>query len=156
MAEDEKERLDRELIELLNELRVIVTGVQMLFAFLLTVAFSQRFVAVTSLDRYVYFATVLSTALSSVWLIAPAAYHRLLFRYHEKQHMLVVANRMAITGMTFLALSITGVLFLITDVLFGGAATVVVTVLTVLLVVGLWFVWPLTRRGERLSPFADS
>jgi Family of unknown function (DUF6328) len=156
MAEDEKERLDRELIELLNELRVIVTGVQMLFAFLLTVAFSQRFVAVTSLDRYVYFATVLSTALSSVWLIAPAAYHRLLFRYHEKQHMLVVANRMAITGLTFLALSITGVLFLITDVLFGGAATVVVTVLTVLLVVGLWFVWPLTRRGERLSPFADS
>jgi hypothetical protein len=156
MAEDEKERLDRELIELLNELRVIVTGVQMLFAFLLTVAFSQRFVAVTPLDRYVYFATVLSTALSSVWLIAPAAYHRLLFRYHEKQHMVVVANRMAITGLTFLALSITGVLFLITDVLFGGAATVVVTVLTVLLLVGLWFVLPLTRRGERLSPFADS
>jgi hypothetical protein len=156
MAEDEKERLDRELIELLNELRVIVTGVQMLFAFLLTVAFAQRFGAVTPLDRYVYFATVLSTALSSVWLIAPAAYHRLLFRYHEKQHMLVVANRMAITGLTFLALSITGVLFLITDVLFGGAATAVVTVLTVLLVVGLWFVLPMTRRGERLSPFADS
>jgi predicted neutral ceramidase superfamily lipid hydrolase len=156
MAEDEKERLDRELIELLNELRVIVTGVQMLFAFLLTVAFSQRFGTVTPLDRYVYFATVLSTALSSAWLIAPAAYHRLLFRYHEKQHMVVVANRMAITGLTFLALSITGVLFLITDVLFGGAATVVVTVLTALLVVGLWFVWPLTRRGERLNPFDDS
>ena len=155
MAEDDKERLDRELIELLNELRVIVTGVQMLFAFLLTVAFSQRFGAVTPLDRYVYFATVLSTALSSAWLIAPAAYHRLLFRYHEKQHMVVVANRMAITGLTFLALSITGVLFLITDVLFGGAATAVVTELTVLLVVGLWFVLPLTRRGERLSPFAD-
>ena len=154
MAEDEKERLDRELIELLNELRVIVTGVQMLFAFLLTVAFSQRFGAVTPLDRYVYFATVLSTALSSAWLIAPAAYHRLLFRYQEKHHMVVVANRMAITGLTFLALSITGVLFLITDVLFGGAATVVVTVLTVLLVVGLWFVLPLMRRGERLSPFA--
>jgi len=148
MGEDEKERLDRELIELLNELRVMVTGVQMLFAFLLTVAFSQRFVTVTNLDRYVYFATLLSTALATIWLIAPAVYHRMLFRHHEKQHMIFLANKMSIIGVSFLALSITGVLFLITDVLFGGAAPIVVTVLAAILVGGLWFALPLARRGE--------
>lgn len=148
MAEDEKERLDRELIELLNELRVMVTGVQMLFAFLLAVEFSQRFASLTSLDRHVYYATVLSTALASIWLIAPAVYHRLLFRHHEKQHMIFAANRMAIVGVSFLALSITGVLFLITDVLYGGATPYIVAALTAALVAGLWFVLPLTRRGE--------
>ncbi len=155
MAEDEKERLDRELIELLNELRVMVTGVQMLFAFLLTVAFSQRFATVTSLQRDVYYATLLSAALASMWLIAPAVYHRLLFRHHEKQHMIFTANKMAIVGVAFLALSITGVLFLITDVLFGGAATIIVTALAFVVVLGLWFVLPLVRRGERLTNRAE-
>ncbi len=148
MGEDRKERLDRELIELLNELRVMATGVQMLFGFLLAVAFSQRFGTVSSLDRDIYFATLLSTAMASVLLIAPAAHHRMLFRYNEKQHMIFVANRLAIAGVTFLGLSITGVLFLITDVLFGRAAPLVVAALAVVVVGGLWFVFPLTRRGD--------
>jgi hypothetical protein len=149
VAEDETERLDRELIELLNELRVMVTGVQMLFAFLLTVVFTQRFGALSALDRDVYFATLLSTALASIWLIAPAVYHRLLFRHHEKDHMVFLANRMAIIGVSFLAFSIGGVLFLISDVLFGGVAAIITSASAAMLVAGLWYVLPLTRRGVR-------
>ena len=155
MSEDEQERLDRELIELLNELRVMVTGIQVLFAFLLAVAFSQRFTVLTARDRDVYFVTLLSAAMASVWFIAPAAYHRLLFRHHQKRHMVFAANRMAITGSLFLAIAITGVLFLITDLLYGGVATAIVTVLATCMTGGLWFVLPLTRRGERLSDNAS-
>lgn len=90
----------------------------------------------------------MSAALASIWLIAPAVYHRMLFRHHEKHHMIFLANKMSIVGVSFLALSIAGVLFLITDVLFGGATPIVVTALAVLLVGGLWFVLPLARRGE--------
>jgi hypothetical protein len=148
VSEDKKEQLDRELMEILNELRVMATGVQMLFGFLLAVAFSQRFGAVSAVDRAVYYATLLSTAMASALLIAPAAHHRILFRYHEKHHMIIMANRLAIVGVAFLGLSITGVVFLITDVLFGSTATTVVTVVAGLIVVGLWFVTPLTQRGD--------
>ncbi|MDX6297073.1 MAG: hypothetical protein QOI51_930 [Nocardioidaceae bacterium] len=151
MSEDEQERLDRELIELLNELRVMVTGIQVLFAFLLAVAFSQRFTVLTALDRDVYFVTLLSAATASVWFIAPAAYHRLLFRHEQKRHMVFAANRMAIAGSIFLAISITGALFVITDLLFGALATTIVTVLATCMTGGLWFVLPLSRRGERLG-----
>jgi Family of unknown function (DUF6328) len=148
LSEDKKEQLDRELMEILNELRVMATGVQMLFGFLLAVAFSQRFGAVSSIDRGVYYATLLSTAMASTLLIAPAAHHRMLFRYNEKHHMILMANRLAIAGVMFLGVAITGVVFLITDVLFGSAATTVVTILATVIVVGLWFVIPLTRRGD--------
>jgi len=129
----------------------MATGVQMLFGFLLAVAFSQRFSSVSDIGRDVYFATVLSTALSSIWLIAPAVYHRVLFRHHEKDHMIFLANRMALVGVSFLALSLTGVLFVITDVLFGGWAALVVSGLAAVLTVGLWFVLPFTRRGDLVS-----
>jgi hypothetical protein len=148
LSEDKKEQLDRELMEILNELRVMATGVQMLFGFLLAVAFSQRFGAVSSIDRAVYYATLLSTAMASAMLIAPAAHHRMLFRYNEKHHMILMANRLAIAGVMFLGVAIIGVVFLITDVLFGSAATTVVTILATVVVVGLWFVIPLTRRGD--------
>lgn len=153
-AEDEKARLDRELGELLNEVRVTVTGVQVLVAFLLTVPFSQRFGRLTARDRDVYFATLICAAAAAVWLIAPAAYHRLLFRHEQKRHMVFLANRMAITGLSFLAASLTGVLFLITDVLFGGVATALVAALTGATVFGLWFVLPLVHRGEEKAGMA--
>ena len=119
MAESEKERLDRELIELLNELRVALPGVQVLFAFLLVLPFQRRFEQLGGGDRAVYFAAFLSTALASALLIAPSAYHRLRFREHDKEHMLLTANRLAIAGSVFLAVAIVCTVYLITDVLYS-------------------------------------
>lgn len=96
--EDAKERVDRELIELLNELRVAIPGVQVLFAFLLTIPFAQGFVKVTSLQRGVYAASLLCAAMATVLLISPSSYHRLLFREGEKPRMLLTANKLANLG----------------------------------------------------------
>jgi hypothetical protein len=147
MAEDRKERLDRELLELLNELRVAIPGVQVLFAFLLTVPFTQRFEQVTQFQKYVYFVTLLCSATASAFLIAPSSYHRLRFRQREKQQMVLTSNRLAIVGLGFLALAINGVVLLITDVLFREATTILVTALTALVFVGLWYVLPLGRAA---------
>ena len=117
--ETEDERLDRNLCELLQELRVALPGVQVLFAFLLAVPFQQHFTAITPFEKKVYFATLLCTAVSAALLIAPSAYHRLTFRYQQKEHLVVLANRFAIAGLGFLALAMTGAMMLITDVLFG-------------------------------------
>ena len=147
MAEETgKERVDRELIELLNELRVALPGVQVLFAFLLTVPFTQRWTTVTTFQRDVYFVTLLCTALSSALLIAPSAQHRLLFRQREKEKLLQIANWLTIVGLGFLALAIIGVVLLITDVLFGAAMTLVVTVASALPFLVWWYAYPLARR----------
>ena len=146
MAESEKERIDRELIELLNELRVALPGVQVLFAFLLTVPFTQRWTTVTTFQRDVYFATLLCTAFSSALLIAPSAQHRLLFRQQEKGKILLVANWLTIVGLGFLALAIIGVVLLITDVLFGATFTLVVTIVAAIPFVVWWYLYPLGRR----------
>lgn len=106
--EDQKERVDRELIELLNELRVALPGVQVLFAFLLTVPFTERFGRATALQRSVYFATLLLTTASSVLLIAPTPYHRLRFRAPDKEQLLFTSNRLAIVGLGLLASAMTG------------------------------------------------
>jgi hypothetical protein len=107
-AEDRHERLNRELIELLNELRVALPGVQVLFAFLLIVPFSQGFSSVTTPQRYEYFATLLCTAVSTVLLIAPSSQHRLLWRQHERERRLQTGNRLTVAGLTFLALAMLG------------------------------------------------
>jgi hypothetical protein len=146
-----KERVDRELIELLNELRVALPGVQVLFAFLLTVPFAARWTTVTTFQRDVYFVTLLCTALSSALLIAPSAQHRLLFRQREKEKMLQVANWLAIVGLGFLALAIVGVVLLITDVLFGATMTLVVTLATALPFLLGWYAYPLGRRRSAAS-----
>ena len=112
--------LDRELIELLNELRVALPGVQVLFAFLLIVPFSNGWSDVTEVQRYVYFVAFLCAAVSSAFLIAPSTYHRLRWREGDKEHMLVTANRLAIAGAVFLAAGMTAAVFLITDVLFDN------------------------------------
>lgn len=145
-AESEYERLDRNLTELLQELRVALPGVQVLFAFLLTVPFTQRFADLNGAQEKIYFAILLSTAISAALLIAPSAYHRITFRMQQKEELVFVANRLAIAGLGFLALSMSGVILLVTDLLFGGAATVVTTTFAVLMFAMAWYVLPLRRR----------
>jgi hypothetical protein len=117
-GESRKERIDRELMELLNELRVALPGVQFLFAFLLVVPFQQRGAQLTDFQRDVYFATLLAAAVATGLLIAPAAQHRVLFRQHDKEALLRRSNRSAFLGLTVLALAIVGAILLVTDVLF--------------------------------------
>jgi cation transport ATPase len=147
--EEQEERLDRELIELLNELRVILPGIQVLFAFLLTVPFSQRFSGISTLQQALYFVAVLSTAASTVLLIATPTYHRFLFRESDKEHLLHLSNRMSIAGTACLAVAVVAVLWLITDLLYDGPAVVVVTVAAALLVGWLWFLLPLARKARK-------
>jgi hypothetical protein len=147
-AESSEERVNRELIELLNELRVALPGVQVLFAFLLTVPFSNGYNRITSFQKNVYFGILLATAVSTACFIVPTAYHRLNFRKREKERILLSSNTFAIAGIMFLALSMIGVLVLITDVIYSEAAAVVAGVLALVLFGGLWAVLPLVRRSN--------
>src|SRR5215204_3048349 len=135
-AESKEERLDRELIELLNELRVALPGVQVLFAFLLGVPFTQRFAHVTDLQKDVYFVTFLCAAFATALLIAPSAYHRLEWRQGDKEHLLVVSNRLAISG----------TVFVVTDLLFNKTSAAVVAGLTAAVFGWFWYGMPLLRR----------
>jgi hypothetical protein len=144
--ESEAERLDRNLGELLQELRVALPGVQVLFAFLLAVPFQQEFTKISEFEKKVYFATLLLTALSAALLIAPSAYHRLTFRYQQKHRLVFVSNRLAIAGLAALALAMTCAVLLITHLLFGTVATVVVVAITLAVFVVLWVALPLRRR----------
>jgi hypothetical protein len=144
--ETKDERLDRELIELLNELRVALPGVQVLFAFLLTVPFSQRFGELTAFQRDAYFATFLCAAFAPVFLIAPTAYHRLRFRDFDKERLITTATRLSITGTVFLALAITGTVFVITDVLFNIPAASLVAGALLGALAWFWYGLPLTRK----------
>ncbi|MFN2611981.1 MAG: DUF6328 family protein [Solirubrobacterales bacterium] len=141
-----QQRLDRELIELLNELRVALPGVQVLFAFLLTVPFTQRFATVTEFQREVYFATLLLTTAACVLLIAPSAYHRLSFRGGAKEHIILDGNRLTLAGLAVLAMAMTGVVLLISDVLFKAPTTLIATAGTGLLFAGVWWALPLARN----------
>ena len=137
---------DRELLELLNELRVALPGVQVLFAFLLTVPFSQRFGAITATQRAVYFAAFLSTAAASALLIAPTAIHRMQWRARDKEALLRISNVLAIAGTACLAIAIVCVTFVITDVIYGGGLTPLVTGIAAGVFALLWFALPLYRR----------
>jgi Family of unknown function (DUF6328) len=145
-SETPLERLDRNLAELTGELRLIVTGVQVLFAFLLIVPFSAGFAHSGHYLRGVYFVTLLCAALAAACAIAPSAQHRLLFRHADKEYLLFLSNRIAIAGLAFLSLAMCGALLLVATKLFGaltGALTVSGASLPFLL---LWFVMPLSRR----------
>ena len=137
---------DRELLELLNELRVALPGVQVLFAFLLTVPFSQRFGSITATQRAVYFAAFLSTAAASALLIAPTAIHRMQWRERDKEALLKISNVLAIAGTACLAVAIVCVTFVITDVIYGGGLTPLVTGIAAGVFALLWFALPLYRR----------
>jgi hypothetical protein len=147
--ESEKQRLNRELIELLNELRVALPGVQVLFAFLLAVPFQQRFGQVTAFQRDVYFGALSLALIATAFLIAPTAVHRLNFRAHDKEAIVVISNRLVIIGTAVLALAMTSVMLLISDVLFGAATTMLFTALSALVFVALWVALPLSRRLRR-------
>lgn len=142
-GEHPKERTARELIELLQELRIVIPGVQVLFAFLLTVPFSQGFTQLDSLQRGVFFATLLCTAATTALLIAPSSHHRVLFRQGVREQRLQLGNLLAILGLAFLVPAMVGVVFVITDLMFGLTAAVIVTALMALAFVLLWFVFPL-------------
>jgi O-antigen/teichoic acid export membrane protein len=144
--ETEDERLDRNLGELLQELRVALPGVQVLFAFLLAVPFSARFKTIDSFEKNVYFATLLCTAVSAVLLISPSAYHRVTFHFQQKREMIKIGNRATIVGLGFLALAMVGAVVMITDVLFGGATTYVVGAAVFSMFLLFWYVLPLWRR----------
>ncbi|MDQ1713053.1 MAG: hypothetical protein QOE45_2503 [Frankiaceae bacterium] len=141
-TESKKERRDRELGELLQEMRVAITGVQVLFAFLLTVPFSQRYTQLSRSQKGVYLAAVLSAAVSSLLLIAPAANHRLLFRDGTKEHLLKAANRLVIAGLFTLALGIGLSLYLVTTVVYDDTLAVVLATGVGLMTVFTWFVFP--------------
>ena len=144
--ESESERLDRNLSELLQELRVALPGVQVLFAFLLAVPFQQGFTDITSFQERVYFGTLLCTAISAALLISPTAYHRLNFRRQKKKELVLVSNRLVIAGMTFLALAMIGAIMLITDVLFGTTATIAFSLAAATMFAVFWGALPLRRR----------
>ncbi len=120
--ETAEERLDRNTMELLNELRVAGTGIQVMFAFLLVVPFNTGWRHVSTFGRATYFVTLLCVAIAAVLLIAPSIQHRILFRHGEKRYLVQTANQLAIAAMVFLTAGFTGILVLVTDVVVGGAA----------------------------------
>ena len=145
-GESEEERLDRNLMELLQELRVAIPGIQVLFAFLLVVPFQQGWAQVTDFEKTVYYATLLSTAVSSIFLMAPTARHRLRFRELDKHWIVATSNRLAIAGLVFLGLSITGVILLISHVVYGDTTTAIATALVFTGILFFWFLVPLLRE----------
>jgi hypothetical protein len=144
--ETEDERLNRELDQLLQELRVAMPGVQVLFAFLLAVPFQQRFAQVTEFQQDVYFFTLLASAVASALFIAPTAYHRMMFRGRDKPRLVEISSRFAIAGLVALAAAMNGAILLVTDVLFDGAVVAVTLVAMVVMFAGLWFVLGIVRR----------
>ena len=148
--ESNQERVDRNLAELLQELRVALPGVQVLFAFLLTVPFTQRFSELSLFEEKLYFGVLLCTALSSAFLIAPSVSHRILFRRQEKEYLVTVANRLALAGTAFLALAMCGAVALISNLVFGSAVAVIATSGVALVFAVLWYAVPLLRlRHDR-------
>lgn len=151
---DLERKRDRQMIELLNELRVALPGVQILFAFLLTVPFSQRFTQLTTFQRDVFYITLLAATLSAACLIAPSAAHRLRFHQSERTWLIETANQLMIAGLGFLAIAIGSAFLLITDMMFDGARVWAYSVFVWLAIIGLWFLRPLIRRfrGKSSGP----
>ena len=144
--EDKDERVNRELSELLEEVRVAIPGAEVLFAFLLGVAFTETFDKATSLQRSVYFATLLVTAAATALLIAPTAYHRINFRGGDKERLLFSATRMAIASLFLLMLAVAGAVFLVGDVIYDSAVAGIAGGGMAAWFTWFWFVLPLMRR----------
>ncbi|MFN2506282.1 MAG: DUF6328 family protein [Acidimicrobiales bacterium] len=148
---DGSSRLDRELLELLNELRVVLPGVQALFAFLLIVPFNERFSGVTSMERGVYLVALLASALACVLFITAPSFHRLRFRRHDKAQLIRIGNRCAIAGMAFLAVAMVAAVFLVTEFLVGARAAAALTAVIAGPVVVLWWIVPIVYGPDRAS-----
>ena len=145
---DEQDRTERQMAELLQELRVALPGVQILFAFLLTVPFAQGFSRVTNFQKDLFFATLMCTALSTACLIAPTATHRLRFHQRDRKYVIEVAHKLTIAGLVLLAMAILLAVALITDFLFDGAARWIWPALVGVVIAVLWFIRPLLRTGS--------
>jgi hypothetical protein len=148
-VETQQERVDRNLQEMLGELRVALPGVQVLFAFLLVVPFNQRFADVTSFQKAIYFVTLIFTTSSAICLIAPSVHHRIEFRRQDKEHIIETGNRIVILGLTLLAVAMTGAVVFVTDVLYGGTTTVVVGAGVVIGFAVVWYTLPLRRLARK-------
>ena len=145
-AESHREAQIRYMDDLLQELRVALPGVQVIFAFLLTVAFTDRFSRITVFDRNVYFAALFSTALATAFFIAPSIQHRILWRQGERALRLKMANSLLIVGTVLLAIGLSCVIFLISDVVYGRSLAIGATTGMVIVFLGLWYLLPLYRR----------
>ncbi len=147
MAEETKEeRLDRELEELLQELRIALPGVQILFAFLLVVPFNNRFAETDDLERDVWFAALLLALGAVACFITPTAYHRIRFREYDKERLVTTATRLAVVGLVFLATALSASAFFVTGFVFSDRAAAIVTALAAGTIGGLWFALPLVRK----------
>ena len=150
-GESNKERLDRELMELLQELRVVIPGVQVLLAFLLTAPFQQRFAGLPGSMRNAFFASIACATLATAFLIAPSAHHRLRWRAGEKERLVRVGNQMAIIGTVFLATAIVLALYVVTDVLFTTDLAVMTAIAAAVVFGVLWYVVPWLGRFKSNS-----
>lgn len=147
---NEEEKRDRQMTELLNELRVALPGVQILFAFLLAVPFQQGFQKVTDTQKGIYFATLMATCAATVCLIAPSAMHRLRFHERDRAFLIESSNKYLIAGLSFLGIAIVLAVILISDYLYGGIIVWLAPVAVALAIAGVWFARPLAR-GEKSS-----
>jgi ABC-type uncharacterized transport system YnjBCD permease subunit len=148
-SEEQQERLNRQMMELLNEIRVAMPGVQVLFGFLLTVPFQQRFQRVTEFQETVYFVTLVAAATATAFLIAPSAYHRILLEQHDKPSIIHIGTGQMLVGLGALAVAMNGAVLLVTDVLFDAGAVTITVILMASLYLTLWFGFPLVRRMQK-------
>jgi cation transport ATPase len=146
VAERTKEELDQEWGELVEEHRLAMPGVQVLFAFLLILPFQNRFDDLGTNQEYVYFSALICATIAIILLIAPTAAHRIRWRQSDKEALMVMATRSAIAATVFIALAMTASVFLITDVLFGEPTTVIVCSFVAALFVLFWYAIPLYRH----------
>ncbi len=151
-SETELERYDRNLNELMGELRVALPGVQVLFAFLLVAPFNQRFGRVTHFERGLYFAALLLTLLASILLIAPTVIHRLQFQRGEKRYVVETANRLMVAGLSVFAIAMMSAILLVTHYLFGPPTAIITTVVVAVAFGLIWFGLPLRRRVTGRQP----
>jgi hypothetical protein len=145
-GESERERLDRNLDQLMTELRVAMPGVQILFGFLLSVPFTQRFGEVTAFQRDVYIVSLVAAGIATAFLIAPTAYHRMTFRRGEKHHLVFTANLWTIAGLMALGVAMDAAVLLVVDFLFDSVVAVIITTGLGAMYLGFWFIFPLMRR----------
>jgi Family of unknown function (DUF6328) len=147
-GETEAERDDRNLVELLQELRVAGLGVQVLFGFLLSIPFTTKFSQLTHAQHGLYVLTLVLAAVSTALLLAPVAYHRLVFRRHRKELLVKDANILAILGLAAVGLDVSAAVLLVVSYVDQGVTVVLIAVFVVCLFAALWFVFPLARRAR--------
>jgi len=144
--ESEAERDDRNLAELLQELRVAGLGVQVLFGFLLSLPFTNRFTHLSPGQRNLYLATLVLAAVATALLLGPVAYHRLVFRQGQKERLVRAANIMAIAGLATVGLAVSAAVLLVTDYVSSGLTAGLITAFVTIVFAGLWFAFPLAHR----------